>query len=97
MSKNRIQQLTQMGLDYLNQGSYKYSLNGNGNMLGIDHIWYLNGSVTTIHNEHGPAVVYRISTPPKWFIQNVEMTFDEWCDITGKSDKERVILKLRYL
>jgi hypothetical protein len=96
MSENRIQQLKRMGFDYLNQKSYKYEPSPVGNILGVDHMWYLNGSAITLHNEHGPAVVYNDGGSPKWFIQNVELTFDEWCDLTSKTDKERVILKLKY-
>lgn len=44
------------------------------------------------HNENGPSFQSRYGL--HWFYRGKEMSFDEWCIATGKSEKEKAILLL---
>lgn len=55
--------------------------------------WYSYGK---IHRETGPALI-----DPNggfaWIYQGNEVSFDEWCEMTGKTDEEKTLSKLEYM
>ena len=55
--------------------------------------WYSYGR---IHRETGPAVIdpYGGLT---WVYQGNTVSFDEWCEMTKKTDEEKSLLKLEYM
>jgi hypothetical protein len=61
-----------------------------------DEWWYLYG---LHHNTEGPACVTHIpglDTEYEFYIHGTEYTFKVWCDITEKSNEDRIFLKLKY-
>jgi len=57
--------------------------------------WYINGKR---HRENGPAI-YKDDDEPKcwyWYLNNIDYSFEKWCEILNKSDEEVIFLKLKY-
>jgi hypothetical protein len=50
--------------------------------------------IAEFHDESGPAFV--LDGWAIWYLDNVRVTFEEWCERTGKTDEEIIFLKLKY-
>jgi len=53
--------------------------------------WYVNGK---LHREDGPAIIFDGAC--YWNLNNIEFSFEDWCDLLNKTDEEKVFLRLKY-
>ena len=56
---------------------------------------YYKRNIMVWHNTVGPALIWN-DGEVNWFIEDIELSFDEWCKETNKTPEEIVMLKLKY-
>lgn len=50
------------------------------------------------HCEHGPALYHLTNTGAcSWWLDDVKMDFEEWCELLNKTDEEIFLLRMTYL
>ena len=49
-----------------------------------------------LHSETGPAAEWA-NGEVRWFLNGEKLSISEWCDRTGKLEKEKAILLLTYV
>jgi len=54
--------------------------------------WKINGE---LHREDGPAVEYDDGIN-FWYLNNIEYSFEDWCEKLNKTDEEIIFLRLKY-
>ena len=90
-----IPYVTEKGVEY-------WLLNGQYHKEDGPAIKYLDGSEEWLvydlyHREDGPAIIWMNEKRQYWYLNDIEYSFEEWCEKTNKTDEEITILKLEYL
>ena len=54
--------------------------------------WY--NDLDEIHREDGPAVLH---PDPMWCLNGMLYSFEDWCDRLGKTEADKMLLRLQYI
>ena len=57
-------------------------------------VWYNKNHL--YHRVDGPAYINKKDKYVEWWYDGTPMLFDAWCEITGKTEDEKLYLKLQY-